>query len=62
MGPSAGPTEAIALPEANGPPKVHEPQGHCPPLSAALNATIMYSKGGVLEDVFSLEDVLEDTF
>ena len=32
-----GPTEAIGLPEANGPPKVHGPRGHYPPsLSTAL--------------------------
>ena len=38
MGPSARSTDAIGLSEANGPPKVYGPRGHCPPcpLSAGL--------------------------
>ena len=31
-----GPLLQLGLPEANGPPKVYWPRGHCTPLSVAL--------------------------
>ena len=43
-----GPAETSGLPEAHGPPKVHEPRGHCtplPPLSVALRGATMGAEG-----------------